>query len=1202
MTPVRGSSTSRAPIVTSPSGTPCRFTHMPFAPRASITERGGQRQGIPMNFLAKLFDNNERDVTKYRKTAGQINALEAEYQKLTDAELRGKTDVFKERFEASITKQGGYETLREQEREAIASGNSQNKHVYRDAINKALDELLVEAFAACREAGRRSLGMRHYDVQLIGGMVQHDGRISELRTGEGKTLMCTLAIYLNALSGLGVHVVTANDYLVKRDAVWMGTLYHALGLSVGILQGTSPETGEGGGTFLFDPAYEDPSEDGLDARFRYSRQTSRRADAYECDITYGTSSEFGFDYLRDNMVPDPSYLTQVRGHNFGVVDECDSNLIDEARTPLIISGQSDKGSDLYYSMDKLIPILERGATKKDKYDETTDEKDYTVDEKAKNASLTENGITKIEQALGVEDLSAVENLEYMQHAVAALKAHAVFEKDKDYVVRANKEGKPEVVIVDENTGRLMFGRRWSDGLHQAVEAKEGIEVENESQTMATITIQNYFRLYRKLAGMTGTAKTEEDEFRKIYALDVVQVPTNKPIQRKDLADTIYKTEDAKFRGIAMELLSVHCTGQPILVGTRSIDTSERVSARLTAPALEVLGAVLLIRDDLEAKAKTLGDKYGEYTAYLNQPMEKLSMANLYKIAKELSVELSYFDGEARKPAFDALAKRLEISGAEALQRFEEALRYGIPHNVLNAKFHEQEARIIAEAGRQGAVTIATNMAGRGVDILLGGTHYKDIEGLEGEPVKEIDTSYRRGGKYGRIAEAHVVGARDTADAPELLGPAGAGTIAIESDTEPPDIAREREAVKTVGGLYILGTERHESRRIDNQLRGRAGRQGDPGASHFNVSLEDYLWRVFGDRNKGFLMDQWRDDEAVQMPFLAKLIENAQKKVEAHNFDARKHVLEYDDIMNVQREVIYRERRKILEGTDLRETILGYLHASIDEAAALYLSDTVPADEWDRAGLVENLGQLFPLMNYLSAEDIAELDKDAVLERLHETAETAYADKEEEIGEENMRDFERRVAQRVLDQSWVAHLSDMDYLREGIGLRGYGQTDPLVAYKKEALELFEQMQGGIQGDIARQLFMSSANTGDSDVYQMFGGGNGDTIDEDTLRQIIAQMTAQAGLTDEDGNAIEGYDGTDPAMAIPGFAPVGRPHPVPAGAMQGQPMQMPPEVGSLLAAVANAQQERADAVDFSNALPDEPCPCGSGKPFKRCHRNR
>ncbi len=1150
-----------------------------------------------MNFFQKLFDNNERDVSKYRKIADRINTLEAEHQKISDEELRGKTAEFRERFNVSIEKLGGHESLAAREREASTSGNSREKHVYRDAINTALDDLLVEAFAACREAGRRTLGMRHYDVQLIGGMVQHDGRISELRTGEGKTLMCTLSIYLNAIPGMGVHVVTANDYLVKRDAVWMGTLYHALGLTVGILQGASPETGEGGGTFIYDPTYEDPSVDGLDARYRYSRQTSRRADAYECDITYGTSSEFGFDYLRDNMVPDSSYLTQVRGHNFAVVDECDSNLIDEARTPLIISGQSDKGSDLYYRMDAIIPILERGETKKDKYDETTDEKDYTVDEKAKNASMTERGVTKIEEALEIEDLSAVENLEYMQHVTAALKAHAVFEKDKDYVVRPNKEGNPEVVIVDENTGRLMFGRRWSDGLHQAVEAKEGIQVENESQTMATITIQNYFRLYRKLSGMTGTAKTEEDEFRKIYALDVVQVPTNKPIQRKDLPDTIYKTEDAKFRGIAMELLQVHCTGQPILVGTRSIDTSERVSARLTTPALELLGAVLLIRDGVETSAKTLGDKYGEYDKYLNQPLETLKMAELYKIAKETGVELSYFDGTTRKPAFSALAKRLDIAGDEPLQRFEEALRYGIPHNVLNAKFHEQEARIIAEAGRKAAVTIATNMAGRGVDILLGGTHYKDIEALEGAEPKEIDTSYRRGGKYGRVAEIHVVDAKDAADAPELLGPAGAGTIAIEDG--PHDIAREREDVKTAGGLYILGTERHESRRIDNQLRGRAGRQGDPGASHFNVSLEDYLWRVFGDRNKGFLMDQWRDDEAVQMPFLAKLIENAQKKVEAHNFDARKHVLEYDDIMNVQREVIYRERHKILAGADLKETILGYLHVAVDEAAMVYLSDTVPTDEWDRAGMLENVSTLFPVSGYITPEEIEELDKTAIMDKLHEAAEQAYADKEEAVGEENMRDMERRIAQRVVDQAWVAHLSDMDYLREGIGLRGYGQTDPLVAYKKEALELFERMQGGIQSDIAGQLFMAQPDSGQNDsMFQMFNNGGGE-IDEETLRQIIAQMTSQAGLTDENGEFMSLEDGQEMPM-IPGFSPATRPRPI--GAMQqGQP-EMPPEVGSLLAAMAEAAQEKASVTDFSNALPDEPCPCGSGKPFKRCHRNR
>lgn len=1152
-----------------------------------------------MNFLAKLFDNNERDVARYRKLADKINALEEPYTQLTDAELRAKTDELRERYHQSIEEMGGAETLETREREATQSGNSRDKHVYRDSINKALDGLLPEAFAACREAGRRTLGMRHYDVQLIGGMVQHDGRISELRTGEGKTLMCTLSTYLNAIPALGVHVVTANDYLVKRDAVWMGTLYNALGLTVGILQGASPETGEGGGTFIYDPEYEDPSVDGLDARFRFSRQTSRRADAYECDITYGTSSEFGFDYLRDNMVPAAPYLTQVRGHNFAIVDECDSNLIDEARTPLIISGQSDKTSDLYYRMVDVIPALERGEAKKDKYDETTDEKDYVVDEKAKSATFTERGISKVEAALGIDDLSAVENLEYMQHAVSALKAFSVFERDKDYVVRPNKDEKPEVVIVDENTGRLMFGRRWSDGLHQAVEAKEGIQVENESQTMATITIQNYFRLYRKIAGMTGTAKTEEDEFRKIYALDVVQVPTNKPVQRKDLPDTIYKTEDAKFRGITMELLQLHSAGQPILVGTRSIDTSERVSARLTAPALEMLGAVLLIRDALEAQAKTLGAKYAEYDKYLNAPLETLTMAQLYKIAKEVNVPLRYFDGDTRGPAFDALAKRLDVKGNDALQRLDEAIRYGIPHNVLNAKFHEQEARIIAEAGRKSAVTIATNMAGRGVDIILGGTHYKEIEHVGGGS-DTPDTSYRRGGKYGRVAEAHVVGARDAADAPEILGPAGAGTIALD---EQHDFTEERDYVKSVGGLYILGTERHESRRIDNQLRGRAGRQGDPGASHFHVSLEDFLWRVFGDRNKGFLMDQWRDDEAVQMPFLAKLIENAQKKVEQHNFDGRKHVLEYDDVMNVQREVIYRERRKILAGADLRETLLGYLHTAIDEAAVIHLSDAVPAEEWDRSGLYENMSALFPLQNYAQPEELDGLGKPELLDKLHEIADQAYADKEAEVTEEAMRDLERRIALSVIDQAWVAHLSDMDYLREGIGLRGYGQTDPLVAYKKEALELFEQMQGGIQSDIARQLFLAQPQMPQEDMFQF---GNNDSIDEDTLRQIIAQMTQQAGFMNGDGEFEDGeYERDEDVPIIPGMtAPISmrRPRPMPVGVGgDGQP-QMPPEVGALLAAAAEAAQEKAAVPDFSNALPDELCPCGSGKPFKRCHRNR
>ncbi len=1018
-----------------------------------------------MNILQKLFDNNERDVRKYRKIADKVNALEPMFEKLTDDQLREKTDEFRERVKETVGDEGQY----------------RNKKEVTEAYNKALDIILPEAFAACREASKRTLGMRHFDVQLIGGMVQHDGRISELRTGEGKTLTSTLATYLNALSNRGVHVVTANDYLVKRDAVWMGPIYQKLGLTLGILQGHSPETGDGGGTFIYDPDYEDP-----DPSYRHARPTYDRREAYACDVLYATSSELGFDYLRDNMAWTLDRMVQHRGHWFAIIDECDSNLIDEARTPLIISGSAEKSSDLYYVFAKLVPQLERGAAKKDKYDTETDEKDYVVDEKQRTATYTEIGLDRIEQALRgtgveIEDISAMENIQYMQHASAALKAFAVFELDKDYVVKTNQEGKPEVVIVDESTGRLMFGRRWSDGLHQAVEAKEGIKIENEQETLATITIQNFFRLYSKLAGMTGTAKTEEDEFRKIYALDVVQVPTNKPMVREDRADTIYKTEESKLRGIASQTLQLWCKGQPVLVGTRSIEMSERVSARLVFQALETLGAVVMLRATLEEKRKTLGESYNTMSQLLNVKIDDLNVPKLEKLAKELGVSIKMMDSAV----IDRLATQLSIENKD---RLKEALEYGIPHNVLNAKYHEQEARIITEAGRKGAVTIATNMAGRGVDILLGGTHYKD----ESRDPKAADTSYRRAGK--RPGIAHTVTGKDKAADPESMGPAGAGTIALTE--EPHDHAKEREEVKALGGLFILGTERHESRRIDNQLRGRSGRQGDPGASQFHVSLEDYLWRVFGDRNSqgvnAMLMKGWEEDQSVDMPFLSKMIERAQKKVEQYNFDARKNVLEYDDVMNVQREVIYRERRTILEGEDLKDTLLEHLHATVDSAVAIHCPEGVAEEEWDREKLYADLSEQFPLPNFVSEEEILSASRGELLEKLHAAGESAYEAKEAEVGPELMREIERHIARQAIDQAWIQHLNNMDYLREGIGLRGYAQVDPLVAYKKEALELFDQMQSGIMSDSARNLFMAQLQMDspeEQDIYSLLGGEDG-----------------------------------------------------------------------------------------------------------------
>jgi preprotein translocase subunit SecA len=1087
-----------------------------------------------MDFLRKFFDNNERDVRKYRKVVEKINAIEPQFKALTDEQLKAKTDEFRQRVKDSVGDESQY---------------ADNK-VLRAAYDKALDSILVEAFAACREAAWRTLGMRHFDVQLIGGMVQHDGRISELRTGEGKTLTSTLATYLNAITGKGVHLVTANDYLVKRDAVWMGPVYAALGMTIGILQGHSPETGEGGGTFIYDPTYEDPSVDGLDERFKYSRQTYDRRDAYACDILYATSAELGFDYLRDNMAPTLEHVVQHRGHWFAIIDECDSNLIDEARTPLIISGTAQRSSDLYYVFASIMPQLEKGEAKKDKYDTTTDEKDYTVDEKAKNATFSERGMEKVEEILrkmghDIQDISSMENLEYMQHAVAALKAHGVFELDIDYVVKPNQEGKPEIVIVDESTGRLMFGRRWSDGLHQAVEAKEGIKIENEQQTLATITIQNYFRLYAKLAGMTGTAKTEEDEFRKIYALDVVQVPTNKPMLRKDLPDMIYKSLEAKLRGIASEILQIHCRQQPLLVGTRSIEMSERVSSRLTFQALELLSAITILRARVLEKRKELGEeKYAQFTAVLNRRIDDLNLPLLAPLAKELGMGIKMTD-EAQVTAFASI---LALKSEDELKALREALEYGIPHNVLNAKYHEQEALIIAEAGRRGAVTIATNMAGRGVDILLGGSHYKE---LENKSEAERDYSYRRGGR--RAGIAHVVTGKDQA----ASGVEGTQSLTEEQNL---DLVKEREEVRARGGLFILGTERHESRRIDNQLRGRSGRQGDPGTSKFHVSLEDYLWRAFGERNSLQLaaLRAWEEDQAVDMPILSKMIEKAQKKVEQHNFDSRKHVLEYDDVMNVQREVIYGERRKLLQGAELRDTLVSYLHETVDTAIELHCPEGVSQEEWDKEKLYHELNEQFPLANFASYDELKELTKAELSEKLHALADESYDAKEEEVGGELMREIERHLLRQTIDQTWIQHLQNMDYLREGIGLRGYAQVDPLVAYKKEAMEVFSQMQAGLVGDTVRNVFVAQ------------------------LQQEMPEFDQEQDIF----NLLQQFGGEAMPMQLgeeEGESPVD---------------QIAPEVNALLAAAAEAAQSTAPRkID-----PNDPCPCGSGKKYKQCHRGK
>ena len=975
-----------------------------------------------MEFLRKLFDGNERDVIKYRKRAEQINTLEAETKKLTDEALQAKTDEFKTRvteiMDAECERRGkAWDELEKDEKRTVC--------------DLALDPLLPEAFAVVREAAQRTLKMRPFDVQMIGGMVLHDGRIAEMKTGEGKTLTATLPIYLNALTGKGVHLVTVNDYLSKVGAVAMGPLYHFLGLSVGIIQGQSAETGDSGGTFLYDPEYRHP-----DPRYDFARPAGVRREAYDCDITYGTNNEYGFDYLRDNLAVPGQELAQPE-LTFAIVDEVDSILIDEARTPLIISGQAEASSDLYVKMDRIIRQLK-------------EERDYKIEEKQKTATFSDDGQRRVELALGVQNLADAENLSMMQHASAALRAHAVYKRDIDYLVKKNEEGKEEVVIIDENTGRLMFGRRWSDGLHQAVEAKEGVKIENENQTLATITFQNLFRLYPKLGGMTGTAKTEEDEFRKIYALDVVQVPTNKPMVRQDNADIIYKSQEAKLRGIAREILTLFARQQPVLVGTRSVEMSERVSDRLRYDRLQLLALTDLLRDKLENTKGLDKAKYAEWSPILNQRLSPygpakgeslpvLSASQLTDAARHFGMATSMSDPANR----DALAKLLEIA-SEDRERMDEALTHGIPHNILNAKSHEKEAHIIAEAGRKGSVTVATNMAGRGVDILLGGSMVSDEESH-----KEAgdDYEYRRGGKP-------VIG----------LTPVGERGSAEHQ--------KEADEVRALGGLFILGSERHEARRIDNQLRGRAGRQGDPGASRFYVSLEDELWRLFGDKANSPFLSSWAEDQAIDAKMLSAMIARAQKKVEMFYFDQRKSTLDYDDVMNVQRANIYGERRRIMEGADLRETIVGYLRDSVEAEINHFAPEGVSPEEWDLEALYNSMGQTFPIAQYAPLEQLQGKKRPELTDSLLELADKSYADKEhhfvETLGEEagmgEMRDLERRVTLQSLDRHWMEHLSAMDYLREGIGWRGYAGIDPLVLYKKEAYDMFQQMQASIQSEV------------------------------------------------------------------------------------------------------------------------------------------
>ena len=861
-----------------------------------------------------LGDNNEREIARYRGIVDQINGLESEMQSLTDDKLTGYTEKFRQR---------------------LADGVS-------------LEEILPEAFAVVRETSRRVLGMRHFDVQLMGGICLHEGRIAEMRTGEGKTLVATTAVYLNALTGKGVHMVTVNDYLARRDSEWMGKLYRYLGLSVGLIA--------------------------------HNMDFPERKRAYQSDITFGTNNEFGFDYLRDNMVISEAQMVQ-RPLNFAIVDEVDSILIDEARTPLIISGPGSKSTDSYAIMAKAVEKLVEGE-------------DYTVDEKAKTVAPADGTVAKIEKLVGVTNLYAPENIEMSHCFTAALRAKSLMKRDRDYVVRGD-----EIIIVDEFTGRLMEGRRYSDGLHQAIEAKEGVKIQRESQTLASITFQNYFRMYDKLAGMTGTAKTEENEFIKIYNLPVIVIPTNKPVMREDQPDVIYKTKAAKYRAVGNAVKEIHATGQPILIGTTSISQSEELS--------------------------------------------------------------------------------------QILQRS------NIPHNVLNAKFHEKEAEIVAEAGKLGAVTIATNMAGRGTDIKLG------------------------------------------------------------------------ESVPELGGLFIIGTERHESRRIDNQLRGRSGRQGDPGASKFFLSLEDDLMRLFASDRIATVMDKlgMDEDEPIEHSIITRSIEHAQKKVEARNFDIRKNVLEYDDVMNQQREVIYGERKKILTGDNLRENILGMVNHIIKAEMNQYANEKLYPEEWTLDRLIEDAEKVYAPKGTLKKDELEQLSRDELKEKLEQVAEEGYRMRELMFGEDNMRELEKVVMLRVVDQKWMEHLDHMDMLREGINLRAYGQRNPLVEYKIEALTMFDEMKATIQDQIATLMYHVSIvmpGTGDNEVPDVEAGDELRTVDDAKATQLIAKEKSK--LQDHLQNA-RAQHGDDVSAA---------------------------EV-----------KQRYTKEDGSKVGRNDPCPCGSGKKFKNCH---
>ena len=905
---------------------------------------------------------SEKEVKRVRPIVEKINSLEPAMKELSDSELVAKTPYFKEQL-----KNG-----------------------------KTLDDILPEAFAVVREASRRVLGMRHFDVQLIGGIILHQGRIAEMKTGEGKTLVATLPVYLNALTGEGVHVITVNDYLAKRDSEWMGNLYRFLGLSVGlVIAGMNPK---------------------------------QKQEAYACDVTYGTNNEFGFDYLRDNMVIYKNQLVQ-RKLKYAIVDEIDSILIDEARTPLIISGRGAQSSNLYQKADHFVKKLQAKVIieedDKDYEQEEDNEKyDYIVDLKAKSATLTQQGIKKAEQEFGLENFNDLDNSELVHDVNQALHANGIMKKDKDYIV---KDG--QVLIVDEFTGRIMYGRRYNDGLHQAIEAKEHVKINDESKTLATITFQNYFRMYEKLSGMTGTAMTEEAEFQEIYKLDVVEIPTNKPMIRKDNSDIIYKNEDAKFRAVIADIKKAHEKGQPVLIGTVSIDKSEKLSKLLD--------------------------------------------------------------------------------------------KEGIPHEVLNAKYHEKEAQIIAQAGKFGAVTIATNMAGRGTDIMLGGNS-EYLAKQEMRKLKYTDEEIEDAAAHNETDDKAILAAREKFNELEK-----------KFDNE---IKEEKEKVIEAGGLKIIGTQRHESRRIDNQLRGRSGRQGDPGESRFYIGLDDDLMKIFGGDivTKVYNTLGADEDMPIESRLISKAVENAQKKVEGRNFSIRKNVLQYDDVMNVQRTVIYEQRRDVLDGMNLKESILKMMDSVVELIVDSHIVDGEEVNKESIAQDIEtNLG-----ISDVAALKAEKFDRNALVDELIAKVHEIYASKETEFGEENLRELERVVMLKIVDQKWMDHIDNMDELKKGIGLRGYGQQDPVVQYRLEGTEMFDDMIEDIRMDVVKILLNIRKKEG--------------PIERTETTKVTGASLEDTAINLVDGNISEKEGGMNKTVVNEG-----------------------PKVGR-----------------------NDPCPCGSGKKYKNC----